>query len=399
MGRGLGHRAAALAAAVALALVTGGVVTTSSSDPSPRRTEVGGVVHLRDGLPGSDDPAIDRISRLRRPPAEVSATAGDATALAAPSGDAVIAPPPESFEAAPEPPAPPPRTLRSDRWAGVTPSGGTWALVIGINDYPGSRHDLRSAVADAEDVNTALASLGVPGENRVVLRDREANRATIVAGLDWLTAHAGPDAVAVVFYAGHVRKLGSGVEAIVASDGALMTDGELANELTRLQARRSWIGIAACYAGGFTEVRAPGRILTGAAPAHSLAYENADFGRSYMVEYMVRRAMIERRADGSVEAAFGFAHRELERDYPNRLPVQYDWHDGDLDLQPPNAERSSSPPPTGSDDEPPPPDDGSSDTDSDSGSGDSGDSGDDDSGDDGDTCSSLTLIVSCRDDD
>lgn len=399
MARGRASRLMALIGAVALAAATG-----SAGPPAHRGpvAEVAGVVHLRDGIfegsgmvGGIDVATFERISRLRRDEPTVAAAGAEAAAPL--PGDAVIAPPPPEFEAAPAPPPPPPPALAPSRWAGVTPTGGTWALVVGINDYPGGRHDLRSAVTDAEDVNAALARLGVPGDNRVVLRDGQANRATIMAGLDWVTAHAGPDAVAVVFYAGHIRKLGGGVEAIVAADGGLIRDRELADALSGLQARRAWIGLAACYAGGFTEVGAPGRILTGAAPANSLAYENGQFGRSYMVEYMVRRAMIEGRADRSVEAAFGFAQSELQRDYPNRLPVQYDWLDGELDLRPPGAATS---PPSGSD-PPPPSDDATASGDSDTADSDDGDagSGDDGSGDDGDTCSALVVIVSCRDDD
>lgn len=400
MHRGRTGRLMALVSAVALAAAAG--TTGSPGDGTAAPAEVAGVVHLRDGILGSsmiggvDNETLERIRRLRRRDAVVAAAGGEASPAA---GDAVIAPPPESFEAPPAPPSPPPPRLVADRWEGVAPTGGTWALVVGINDYPGSRHDLRSAVADADDVNTALATLGVPGDQRVVLRDGQANRATILAGLDWLVAHAGRDAVAVVFYAGHVRKLRAGVEALVAADGGIITDAELAQQLARLEARRAWIGIAACYAGGFTEVAAPGRILTGAAPANSLAYENEAFGRSYMVEYMVRRAIIEHHADRSVEAAFGFAEAELRRDYPNRLPVQFDWADGELDLRPPSARPQA---PAG--DEVPPPDDGGSSSGSGgSGSGDGGSGGsggdDSDDDDDGDTCSSLTIVISCRDDE
>jgi len=55
--------------------------------------------------------------------------------------------------------------------------------------------------------------------------------------------------------------------------------------------------MAACYGGGFTELMAPGRILTAAADANSLAYENESFGRSYLDEYLIHQALLESRKD------------------------------------------------------------------------------------------------------
>src|SRR5688500_9739855 len=100
--------------------------------------------------------------------------------------------------------------------------------------------------------------------------------------------------------------------------------------------------MAACFGGGFTEALAQGRILTGPADRNSIAYENEAYQRSYLVEYMVRRAMLEGQADASVEAAYGWAIEALRRDHPDRLPVQFDRLDGELRLAP----RAASPPPT-----------------------------------------------------
>jgi hypothetical protein len=69
---------------------------------------------------------------------------------------------------------------------------------------------------------------------------------------------------------------------------------------------------------------APGRILTAAASENELAYENATLGHSYLVEYMVHRAMLQGRASGSVQDAFNWARAQIARDYPNRQPVVID---------------------------------------------------------------------------
>lgn len=267
-------------------------------------------------------------------------------------GDSVISPPPATFDAPAPAPLPPPPALRRDpQFSAAQASGGTWAVSIGINDYPGGGHDLRSAVNDATDVDQALEALGVPADHRLLLRNAEASAAVVRRAAEWLVAHAAPDAVAVFFYAGHVRKLSSETEAIVAADGDLVTDAALADLLAQLPARRAWVAIAACYGGGFTELLAPGRVLSAAAGANSLAYENSKFARSYMVEYMVHQAMIERRAPDSVQAAFAYAQAALSRDYPGREPVQADAGSAPLDLRPPGAPR---PPPADAPAGPPP---------------------------------------------
>jgi hypothetical protein len=242
--------------------------------------------------------------------------------------------PPDHFDGAPAAAPPPAALAHAGR---VVPSGGTWAVTIGINNYPGTSHDLHSAVADADDVNLALAQMGVPGDHRLSIRDGQATSGVVTQAADWLVAHAAPDAVAVFFYAGHVRKLTSTTEAIISAEGAEVTDQTLADHLRPLAARRAWIGIAACFGGGFTEVLAPGRVLTAAAGANSLAYENPTFGRSYMVEFMVRQAMIDNRAPASVQDAFNYATAAIAQQYPNREPVEIDDGSGPLSLRPPSA--------------------------------------------------------------
>ena len=287
--------------------------------------------------------------------------AGPALELAAPDLQAVapshretaIVPPPADGFGVRRQPVPSPAQLPPTRYGDVAPAGGTWALLIGINDYPGVRYDLRSAVNDMQDVDEALRLRGVTADRRLLLRDGQATAGTIRAALDWLSAHAGEDATLVLFYAGHVQQLGGGTEAIVGADGEVVTDAEVAALLDRSSSKRAWIGIAACYAAGFTEVVRPGRVLTAAAPANALAFENDAFGRSYLVEYMVRRGML-RAGITTVEAAFAWAAAELQRDHPDRVPVQFDELQGDLDLTvpPPGSDPApgsaggSAPPPS-----------------------------------------------------
>ena len=228
------------------------------------------------------------------------------------------------------------------------PSGPVWAVLIGINDYPGSHGDLADAVTDAADMHAALNRYGVDDGHIVDLRDHAASAAAIVGAADWLAATAGPDATAVFFYAGHIRKVDADTEAIIAADGELVTDQALADRLAGLSSADAWFVLAACYAGGFTELLGPGRVLTAAADADSLAYESATYGRSYMGEYLVNQALVEGRAAPTVQSAVAYAQARLAQDHPDRMLTQFDsaGHVINLDRRPAPSPAPPTNPPT-----------------------------------------------------
>ena len=233
-------------------------------------------------------------------------------------------------------------TARPSRtaYAGGPKDAGVWAVVVGIDDYPGGDADLKAAVADARDVDSALAAYGVPANHRMLLLDQQATADNIRGGLAWMAARASADSTVVFFYSGHVRQVAGDAdrdgeaidEAIVGADGDNVFDGQVADLLRNTEARAAWIGIAACYGSGFDDALAPGRILTAAAGETDIAYENSGLGHSYMVEYMVRRAMLQGKASGSVQEAFTWARAQIARDYPNRQPAILDRSRGPMVL-------------------------------------------------------------------
>lgn len=338
MGRGVGigwwWRAPVVLAALTglaggpLAPASGSLRAASAAAPSPVATAL------------TTGTAMAKVARTDPPPAAPLPTF-DGPAVAAATAptpeEAAASPATDAVAAASATPAPAPAALGT----------GIWSVVIGVDDYPGHRNDLQSAGNDAGELELLLDRAGAPPEQRLHLVDGQATADAIRQAVDWLVARAGPDATAVFFFAGHVRELAPGVEAMVAADGRLVADHELALHLDGLRARQTWIVFAACFGGGFDEVLAPGRILTAAAPAGRLAYESLELRRSYLVEYLVRRALLEGRA-GTVESAFAWADAAIRDEHPGRAPVQYDHLDGDLELRPaslPAAQRPTPPPP------------------------------------------------------
>ena len=219
------------------------------------------------------------------------------------------------------PPAPVPAAPTS----AAVPGTRVKAVVVGINDYPGTDHDLRSAVADGRDMTATLRRWGVPQQNIVVAEDAGASAGGVLQALQWLVDNAGPDDTAIFFFSGHARSLGFGTQALVGSDGWLLTDRFLADKLRPLRARATWIVLSVCYGGGFDELLAPGRMLTAAASADNLAYENESFGRSYLGQFLVRLALLQGRSGGPiVQQAVAWAQAYLARDAPDRQLTQID---------------------------------------------------------------------------
>ena len=299
---------------------------------------------------GSYGPASDGVRTIGgRPsvamptvaaPSPVEETAAPASAFAGPAPVPFVVPPPAE---APPPPPPPPSGVDPDPSVGVVYGNGggpsvpvdpppveeaplpsedgrrVWAVVVGIDDYPGASSDLRAARADAADLVAALVRFGVPGNQIRPVYDRAGTIDGVLDAIEWLVDNAGPDDTAVFLYAGHVRDLGRGTEAIVTADAGWITDWFLADRLAGLQARDAWFVIAACYGGGFDELLAPGRVLTAAAGPGELAYENDAYGRSYLAEFVLRRGLLEGAAgEPTVQAAVAYGAQQLAEYHPDR---------------------------------------------------------------------------------
>jgi hypothetical protein len=118
----------------------------------------------------------------------------------------------------------------------------------------------------------------------------------------------------------------------------------LGQHLESLLAHDAWIVMASCYGGGFTELLRPGRVLTAAAGADDLAYENDAYGRSYLGEYLVRRGMLLHAAGPTAQQAFQYAQDALQQEHPDRVLTEVDESTAPVSLD--GVHRDQVPPPT-----------------------------------------------------
>ena len=156
-------------------------------------------------------------------------------------------------------------------WARRFPGGGDpngkYAVVVGLDDYPGTANDLRGPVDDAELVRDVLIDrFGFPRENVVFLQDAEATRAAVANAIVHHLGQAGPQGTAALFFSGHGTQLGENIgltgpydaesgnqmdEAFVVYDGIILDD-EMGYLLQQLRTDNTLVVIDACFSGTMT---------------------------------------------------------------------------------------------------------------------------------------------------
>ena len=200
---------------------------------------------------------------------------------------------------------PPPAVARGHKPAGAAtgflaePCNGTkYAIVVGISDYPGVWNDLDYADLDALDMATALEVIyGFPVDKILLLANRQATAANIMAAIEVVRAEAGPDDEVVFFFSGHGM---SGVaddgdrertdEAIVTFHPLRLEplwDGELREAFRDFLTSRIVFIFDVCMAGGMDDLQEPGRVILMAATERGYAYEGDEWGHGEFTYYLL----------------------------------------------------------------------------------------------------------------
>jgi hypothetical protein len=101
-------------------------------------------------------------------------------------------------------PSPSPGTAFEDRYPGTGDPSDKYALVVGIDDYPGAGNDLTGPVADAGLFRDLLIKkFGFKPANVVMLTNADATRDHVLNAFARHLGQAGPQGAAVFYYSGH----------------------------------------------------------------------------------------------------------------------------------------------------------------------------------------------------
>ena len=151
-----------------------------------------------------------------------------------------------------------------------------YAVVVGVESYPGGVPKAPFADRDARAVMRHFEALGVPPDHLRLLTDALATRGGIDASLRWLRHNASSRATVFFYYSGHGIPGGKG-EPYLAPSGVMAGDLEdTAYPLSRLYRGLSSVGAArtlvfldACFAGaGARSFSGPLRPVFVESPAH-----------------------------------------------------------------------------------------------------------------------------------
>ncbi|QIJ65525.1 caspase family protein [Streptomyces sp. JB150] len=148
-----------------------------------------------------------------------------------------------------------------------------YALLVGIDDYPGAR--LRGCVNDVRAAQRWLRERSGLACGIRTLLDGEATRAAVLAGIEDHLGRGGPDDTALLWFSGHgserdtddPREATGRAQALVCHDSLaaggqpLLQDAELGVLLDRIAARGTHVVavLDCCHAGGATRDGVPGR--------------------------------------------------------------------------------------------------------------------------------------------
>jgi hypothetical protein len=150
------------------------------------------------------------------------------------------------------------------RYPGGGDPDGRYALLVGIDDYPGTESDLPSSVDDVEVFRQMLVDqLGFAESNIVSITDQEAFRDHVIHAFERHLGQAGPNGAAVFYYSGHGTQLDENLGSDVEPDGkdealyiwgndfrgSALVDEEIGALADRLATDRVLVVLDACHSG------------------------------------------------------------------------------------------------------------------------------------------------------
>ena len=213
--------------------------------------------------------------------------------------------------------------------------GNKYAVVVGINDYPGTGSDLQYTVADANEMKNVLLNT-YKFDKVILLTDSGATKTTIYNAVNTIKhdAKSGDDEV-VFFFSGHGAKgkaddfdTNNVDQAIVVQENdkfAFIWDGELVQWFTGFETNRIIFIFDSCLSGGMSVLKTSGRVVNMASTINGMSLEGAAWGDGhgqftyYFAEEGMRMALADIRPPDkkvTVEEAFDYANANCKSQAP-----------------------------------------------------------------------------------
>jgi uncharacterized caspase-like protein len=142
-----------------------------------------------------------------------------------------------------------------------------YALVYGIEDYPGTIYDLTYTKDDADSM---AALLGTEGWTVSESTDSSATRARVVSDIASVASSASSDSTVLIYYSGHgtlengvtyilpydsivASNVGTRDESISLDAGSALSQSDLSTLISTLPTKNVIIILDSCYSGGFVD--------------------------------------------------------------------------------------------------------------------------------------------------
>lgn len=250
----------------------------------------------------------------------------------------------------------------SDRTLGGSISGDSYAIVIGIADYPGTDLDLKYTDDDANQVATTLINeYEFDDENITTLIDGSSTSGDVENGtatfsnikraVGNLSDDVHSEDEVVFFFSGHGGSSDEDPdedgeitdESIIVHTGTTtkhIWDGQLEEWFSGMDVARITFGFDSCLAGGMDDVASSSRIVVAASNETSSAYEIEDLKNGQFTYYFFEEGMEDGNADSydhidgekdvTVEEAYEYTDENYHPRYKKDGPAIDDQFDGDL---------------------------------------------------------------------
>jgi metacaspase-1 len=233
----------------------------------------------------------------------------------------------------------------------LTSTSQKYAVVIGINDYPGTGSDLQYCVADATLMTDVLHNqYGFPTENIKTITNDNATRTNIFDAIKSFPGNS--DDEFFFFFSGHGAK-GKAADfdknavdqSIVVWNDAkdnfgYIWDGELKNAFTNFPTNRIIFAFDSCLSGGMSVLKTGGRVVCMGSAINTMSLESPEWGHGQFTYYFVEQGMQNYLADKynnifstnndppdvTVEEAFDYAKANCK----NQTPTIADGFTDDL---------------------------------------------------------------------